>query len=250
LDLLVRSQGGLTVHVVEVFKDLGVDLFVTDRLGGVSQTPFDSLNLGGHVGDDLVAVVENRRRVAKAVGVEEEQLVIVRQVHGADVLDITVPRSDLTGDALGTKEDAVALAILVADCVPLALAEPEEHLLTLVHAGWRGLAAGVIQAALARYKKPEQVTAFIGPSISQEAYQVGPDVAQHFLRYDAAVLPDVDDRSRLDLRRVATQQLQEGGVIPENVFISRDVTDGGELFYSDRAARPCGRFALVAKWSS
>jgi YfiH family protein len=249
-DLIVSSRGELTVHVVAGFVDLGVDVFVTDRFGGVSARPFDALNLGDHVGDDIDAVQENRRRVAQAVGVALGQLVIARQVHGATVLDVTTSRSDLVGDALCTKESGLALAILVADCVPLALVDPEQHLLTLVHAGWRGLASGVIANALAAYDQPKNVTAFIGPSISKESYQVGPDVAQHFLAYEKALQSDVKDRSRLDLRNVAIQQLELAGVHSDNIICSREVTDGGELFYSDRAARPCGRFGLVAKWSS
>lgn len=249
-DLIVSNRGELTVHEVVAFGGLGVDLFVTDRFGGVSVAPFEALNLGDHVGDNIDAVEENRRRVARAVGISLEQLVVARQVHGATVLDIIAARSDLVGDALRTKESTLALAILVADCVPIALVEPEQHLLTLVHAGWRGLASGVIANALAAYDKPDKVNAFIGPSISKEAYQVGPDVAQHFLNYEGALQPDVDDRSRLDLRNVATQQLQRAGVNTDNIICSREVTDGGELFYSDRAARPCGRFGLIAKWSS
>jgi copper oxidase (laccase) domain-containing protein len=92
--------------------------------------------------------------------------------------------------------------------------------------------------------------AFFGPSISAEGYQVGPEVAIHFAHLPGAVTPDVDDRSRLDLRLVATHQLLDSGVPDTSIVGCRQVTDGGEVFFSDRAQRPCGRFALVARRTS
>ncbi len=88
---------------------------------------------------------------------------------------------------------------------------------------------------------------FLGPCISAEAYQIGPEVAARFADVPGALAPDVGDRSRLDLRAVALFQLREAGVPDENITMSREVTDGGEIFYSDRSQRPCGRFALVAR---
>jgi copper oxidase (laccase) domain-containing protein len=90
----------------------------------------------------------------------------------------------------------------------------------------------------------------MGPCISPAAYQVGPEVARHFASVPRAILADQGDRSRLDLRAVATAQLSELGIGDERIEFSRQVTDGGAVFYSDRAARPCGRFALVAARAS
>jgi YfiH family protein len=238
------------VHPVESVRELGVDAFVTDRFNGVSEGPFESLNLGDHVGDDVDAVNENRRRVAEAIGVSAARLITVRQVHGSNVLDARAVDESSQADAIVSDESDVALAILVADCLPLLLVDDSTSRFALVHAGWRGLAAGTIAATLARFADARRVHAFIGPSISLEGYQVGPEVARQFADVPRAVLADGGDRSRLDLRQVATTQLLDGGVPDQQIVRSRDVTDGGEVFFSDRAQRPCGRFALVARRAS
>jgi copper oxidase (laccase) domain-containing protein len=119
--------------------------------------------------------------------------------------------------------------------------------LAVVHAGWRGLQSGVIVNALRNFDHPSSVHVFIGPCISGEAYQVGPEVANYFTTVPGALVPDGTDRSRLDLRQVAIAQLLDHGVTDDHVVVSRQTTDGGETFFSDRAQRPCGRFGLVAK---
>lgn len=245
-----ENRGALSVHCVESVRRFGVDAFVTDRFGGLSVGPYESLNLGTHVDDDPDAVSENRRRVAEAIGVPLGRLVSVRQVHGTDVLDAASVTSISEADAIVSDETDVALAVLVADCLPLLLVDASSPRFAVVHAGWRGLARGVIGRALEHFSDPRNVHAFIGPSISLEGYQVGPEVAAHFAHLPTALVADGGDRSRLDLRHVATSQLLEAGVAEEHVTRSREVTDGGEVFFSDRARRPCGRFALVAKRAS
>ncbi|MHB1209645.1 MAG: polyphenol oxidase family protein [Acidimicrobiales bacterium] len=238
-------RGTLSVHVINDATYLGVDAFVTDRFGGVSEGPYESLNLGDHVGDDVEHVRENRRRVALAAGVDE--LVIVRQVHGRDVLDAPEPGVACEGDGLFTSSDERALAVLVADCVPVLLVDEESRDFAVVHAGWRGLHAGILSRAVARFKHPSSIFAFLGPAISRERYQVGPDVATNFTDVPGALLADVGDRSLLDLRLVGAHQLRQLGLKDANIVTSDQSTDGGGLFFSDRALRPCGRFALVAR---
>jgi polyphenol oxidase len=245
--LSAQTRGALTVYPLERARAFGVDAFITDRFGGVSVEPYDSLNLAYHVGDHRQAVDENRRRVAAAIDIAESQLVTVRQVHGADVLDAAVVTPSSEADALIYEDRDLALAMLVADCLPLLLVDASSPRFAVVHAGWRGLRAGVIARALTQFSSLESLYAFVGPSISLEAYQVGPDVAQYFEGVPDALCPDGGDRSRLDLRRVATSQLLEAGVLEDHVESSAQVTDGGEVFFSDRAQRPCGRFALVAR---
>lgn len=237
-------RGPLTVYPIESARALGVDAFVTDRFHGASSAPYDSLNLGDHVGDDPDRVRENRRLVAHAIGTD--RLVIVRQVHGARVLNALDAAPESEADALLSDGGDVALAILVADCVPILLIEASSSRFCLVHAGWRGLHAGVIAKALMHFRAPD-VHAFLGPSISAAHYQVGPEVAAHFEEIPSALAPDVADRSRLDLRLVAAAQLRAGGVDNEHISIAAQVTDGGDIFFSDRTQRPCGRFGLVAK---
>ena len=248
LDAEIRGE--LTVYPVKSVVELGVDAFVTDRFGGVSVAPYNSLNLGDHVNDRASDVNENRRRVAKAANVDRAHLVIVRQVHGATVLEASNAMAESEADGLVTERDDLALAMLVADCVPILLVDAASSRFALVHAGWRGLAEGVIKQSLDLFIDTSTVHAFLGPSISAESYQVGPEVARHFMDIDGALLADGDDRSRLDLRHVASHQLINAGVPDEFIVHSRQVTDGGEVFFSDRAQRPCGRFALVARRAS
>jgi hypothetical protein len=182
--------------------------------------------------------------VSQAIGAE--RLVIVRQVHGDRVLHAREATPASEADALLSEDGDLALAILVADCVPILLVESASSRFCLVHAGWRGLRDGIIANALEHFHAPD-VHAFLGPSISSTHYQVGPEVAMHFEDVANALEPDGADRSRLDLRLVAASQLRGGGVIEERISISSDVTDGGDIFFSDRAHRPCGRFGLIAK---
>ncbi|MGC8511119.1 MAG: peptidoglycan editing factor PgeF [Acidimicrobiales bacterium] len=242
-------RGPLDVLVVDDARALGVDAFVTTRSGGVSVGPYDSLNLGGHVGDDPARVRENRRRVAGAAGVAEDDLVIVDQVHGREVVEVVRARDAASAhaDALVTSSSDLALAILVADCVPVLLVDPDCGRLAVAHAGWRGLVAGVLESALGHFERPEDVHALIGPAISGDRYQVGPEVAAHFDDVPDARRPDGGDRWLLDLTRVAEHRLREAGVDGEHVRACAERTDDDALFFSDRAARPCGRFALVAR---
>ncbi|MGA2968718.1 MAG: peptidoglycan editing factor PgeF [Acidimicrobiales bacterium] len=250
LTLTPERRGSLSVYPIEGAREFNVDAIITDRFGGVSRAPYDSLNLATHVGDRVHDVEENRRRVAAAVGVDSAHLIMMNQVHGTQVLDVETNHDDLEGDGLVTSTPGLALAILVADCVPILLIDDASSRIGVIHAGWRGLAAGVIASALSHFDDPRTVHAFIGPCISVEGYQIGPEVATHFAAYPESVIDDVNDRSRLDLRGVTEGQLLERGVLDQHIAHSRQSTDGGELFYSDRAERPCGRFALVARRSS
>lgn len=246
ITLRPEVRGPLSVYRVEHMRHFGIDAFVTDRFGGVSVAPYDTLNLAEHVGDRPEHVRENRRRVANAIGVEAHDFVTSSQVHGNTVIDVDAARRATEGDALVTSQSGVALAILVADCVPVLLVDESTSRFGVVHAGWRGLVAGVLGSALAHFEDPGAVHAFIGPCISREAYQVGPEVAEHFARIPGSLYDDVGDRSRLDLRRVVEVQLGELGLLEDHVTCARQSTDGGEVFFSDRARRPCGRFGLVA----
>ena len=246
----VDSRGPLAVYPVASVRRHGVDAFVTDRFGGVSRAPFDELNLGDHVGDDPRSVEENRRRVAEALGIEAARLAIVRQVHGAQVVDAASLSSTSEADGLFIDSDEFAVAVLVADCLPILLVDTASSRVAVVHAGWRGLRDGVIASALAHFADATALRAFLGPAISLESYQVGPEVAAHFTDVPRALLPDDGDRFRLDLGRVAIEQLLTAGVPDGAIERATQVTDGGETFFSDRARRPCGRFALVAKRAS
>lgn len=261
----LRRSGDLEVLAWPVLRAAGADVVVTTRTGGVSTGPYESLNLGLHVGDDPVSVVENRRRAVAAVGATLDDLVLGTQVHGAlaTVVDAgdagrgacdtatAVPRTD----ALVTAARGIVLATLVADCVPIVLVDPHAHVLATVHAGWRGTAAGVAGEAVASMAslgaRPARILAGIGPAVSARTYTVGADVADAFtaaLGSEARrVLEDAGPGGWLvDLPRANGIQLMAAGVPEEAIHVAPFVTGDGR-FYSDRGERPCGRFGLLAR---
>lgn len=240
LSPVVRVRRGLAVVAVDL---PGVAAFLTTRDGGVSAAPYESLNLSTSVGDAESAVTENRRRVAAAAGVAPDRLVRPRQVHGATVAEVDGPANP-EADALVTSAPDVAVSVHVADCVPVLLAARDGSRVGVAHAGWRGLAAGVLPAAV-RAVATSGVRAVVGPSISARRYQVGPEVAERFTEVDGALSSDEGDRSRLDLVAVALCQLRDAGVADDDIAVV-DATTDDPMFFSARAASPTGRFALVA----
>jgi YfiH family protein len=246
LTLAPEELEGLSVYPIEFARHFGVRVFVTGRSGGVSPAPYDSLNLGDRVGDEPANVQENRRRVAEAIGVDASRLVIVNQVHGRDVVSANVATSESSGDVIIDYGDGFAVAVLVADCLPILLVDEDSPTLAVVHAGWRGLENNVLESALENFEHHDAVHAFLGPCISAASYQIGPEVAEHFTNVPGAITPDVGDRSRLDLRQVALAQLITQKISEDRITVASESTDGGTTFFSDRAARPCGRVARGA----
>jgi polyphenol oxidase len=244
--------------------DLGVDAVVTTREGGVSTGPYRSLNLGLHVGDDPDAVAENRRRAAGALGAGVQDLVFATQVHGTHATVVGTrdagrgargPEDAIADcDALVTAQPGPVLVTLVADCSPILLVDPEARVLATVHAGWRGAVDGTARAALdtmvALGARRERTVACIGPTVSEASYVVGPEV-------DAAARsafgPGADqvlwphgDRWRFDVAGANRLQLLAGGVTESLISLSPFASGDGP-FFSDRIARPCGRFGLLAR---
>ena len=152
----------------------GAGVAFTSREGGVSAPPYDSLNLGDHVGDDPAAVLENRRRVAAAVGARD--LVVASQVHGTDVVEVTGdwPGAPPEADALVTRVPGLALGVLVADCTPVLLAAPAEGVVGVAHAGRKGMAAGVVHALVEAMRDlgARALVGRVGPSICPRCYEV------------------------------------------------------------------------------
>jgi YfiH family protein len=229
----------------------GVVAAFTERTGGRSAGPFESLNLGIKERDDPAAVRANREAVREALAVAE--FAFAEQVHGAQVADVTrdgatngFDRGPFEGcDALTTIERGVPLSILTADCVPVALADGAR--IAAVHVGWRGAAGGVLQAALARFEDRAAVSAAVGPAIRACHYEVGRDVATAVGDGLAVADPIVERRAGswyLDLAGTVAASLRASGV--------RDVTDCGlctacetDRFFSYRRDGRTGRQALV-----
>jgi polyphenol oxidase len=240
---------------------------VTTRHGGASTTPYDTLNLGLHVGDDPGAVVDNRGRAAAAFGVALDAVVFAHQVHGATAALVgpddrgrgTVSERDAVQDAdiLVTASRGVTLAILVADCVPLALVDPDAGVLAAVHAGWRGTAAGAVGHALGAMAgcgaEVGRVRAFLGPGVHPDHYQVSGEVVRALsdavrpsVLDPAVARPDGPGHWLVDLAAANRQQLVAGGVRSDHIA-ECGATTSDEAFFSDRVQRPCGRFALLAR---
>ena len=204
------------------------------RLGGVSEGPFSSLNLGRLTGDLRGAVRENRHRLAAAIGIDPERVLIGRQVHGAQVVRHDQPPEPRVyanpgpglpeADGQVTALPNLAPLVFVADCLPVALAGPGG--VAMVHCGWRGLAAGILQRGV---DEVEATAAAVGPGVGPCCYEVGEEVLAAFerLRLDVA-------RGRmLDLRRAARLLLERAGV--ESVEVSEECTScQPELFFSHR----------------
>ena len=275
----IRPRGDLDMLAWPAFDGLDAVVGVTTRSGGVSAGPHESLNLSFSVDDEPRAVLENRHRVAAAMGAGLDDFVFARQVHGGRArvvtaadrgrgtrgLDDAIPDTD----ALVTTEPGIVLTILVGDCVPIALYDPVAQVLACVHAGWRGTVAGIGPATLSAMTglgaRPERVLAGIGPAIGPDRYQVGEDVAAEVRRYfgpgdpaegtgiDAILRPDGTGRWLLDLWAANRRQLAQAGVPERQIHVAGVPTgpdpqgNGPGLFFSDRTARPCGRFALVAQ---
>lgn len=246
-----------------------VDAVVTTRHGGVSAGAYASLNLGLHVDDDGLAVVENRRRAAAAVGCDLADLVLADQVHGNHVgvvgvddagrgtrtLNDAVPGTD----ALVTTTGTIAVGVLVADCVPLVLLDPAAGVLGVVHAGWRGTAAGVTPAAVAAMvdlgADPGHLLVGIGPAVHPDLYEVGADVADALRAAlgnppsgdaDGTVLtPRGRGRWRCDLVAANRLALLNAGVAAHNIHVMGRSTADPDLFSHRGGDR--GRFALLAR---
>lgn len=230
-----REDGG--VRWLRAELDGACAAFST-RLGGVSEAPFDRLNLGLLTDDAEENVIENRRRLAPALGFDPDQIVFARQVHGTDLID---HRTEVVSSLLvagGTRsretmpaadghvvrEPGVAALVFVADCLPVAMAGPRG--VAMVHAGWRGLAGGIIAAGA---EAVEATSAAIGPGIGPCCYEVGEEVLEAFSSLGEGIA-----RGRmLDLPEVARRQLAQAGV--ERVESAGLCTScEEELFFSHR----------------
>ena len=158
------------------------------RQGGVSGGVYASLNCGPGSRDDAANVTENRARVAELLGAEPSRLITVFQKHSADAMVADRPWKDgkmPEADAIVTAKPGLAIGILTADCAPVLLCDGEARVIGAAHAGWRGALSGIIEATVKAMSelgaKPERITAVIGPTISQKAYEVGADYVERFL---------------------------------------------------------------------
>jgi YfiH family protein len=266
------------VRVVRVSFDLpltpfpfhgdGVTAVVSTRHGGVSKAPYDSLNLGDHVGDDPEAVAQNRDRLAAVLGVG--RLTFADQRHASRVALVTRElagrghggSADATAafpatDAMITDLPGVALAVMVADCAPVVLYDPVRRAVGVAHSGRAGTLNGVVPKAVEAMtatfgSAPGDLLAGIGPAIGAASYEIGEAEAA---QVTAALGPGAGHllvghrpgHALFDLAGAIRRQLDAAGVPSANVHdLAIDTRQNTDTFFSDRAARPCGRFAAVA----
>jgi polyphenol oxidase len=208
-------------------------VWFTDRRGGVSSPPFDSLNLAARVGDDPSSVAANRARVAAAAGFELAALRLAKQVHGADLIEVGRESAPVAGEAdvLLTREPGVTIGILTADCTPVVVVGSES--VSIAHAGWRGLAAGAVQAAVEAVGEPR--AAYVGPSIRACCYEVGSEVIEAF---EERGLP-IAGTDRVDPGAAAVAALRGAGV--EEIAASDGCTSCDPRYFSYRRDGVTGR---------
>lgn len=223
-----------------------VKALITTRAGGVSREPYASLNLGRRTEDDPRAVAANRERLRACLPQEPKWL---RQVHGAEVAEADTLTGTPDADAAVAWRPHTVCAVLVADCIPVLLADRSGSVVAIAHAGWRGLARGVIANAIARMAlRPGEVIAYLGPGIGPRAFEVGPDVRGAFLADDAqaeaAFTPHTPGKWLADLFLLARQALARAGVA--SVYGGTLCTHSdAQRFFSYRRDRDTGRMAAL-----
>lgn len=218
------------------------------RTGGVSVGPYASLNLGAHVGDDARAVTENRQRLRTTLGLPRDPLWL-NQVHGTAVVEALPHEAPPTADASFSQSPGHACAVLTADCLPVLLCDLDGTRVAAAHAGWRGLAGGVLESALrAMSVAPDRVLAWLGPAIEQDMFEVGAEVREQFIARSADNAhafevntrgrwqADLYDLARRELARLGVAQVFGGGF---RCYADRD------RFYSYRRDGTTGRMATL-----
>lgn len=250
----VRMKPDLPLLRGRTRRPLGVDYAFTTRLGGASVGVVAELNLARSPHDSDDAVVENWRRVAAAMAVPVEQIALLTQVHGADVVVVNEGAGPLavvaTADAAVCTTPGVLLVVRVADCVPILMHAPGG--VAVAHAGWRGAAANISRVtAQALAEATEQpltsIRAWVGPCIAVESYETGPEVVQALTSsgVDRAIAAPTGpwDREHADVRAVVDAQLRTLGVAVEHV--QRDTATDPDLFSYRRDNGATGRLAGV-----
>ena len=228
---------------------------VTTRVGGVSVAPFDSFNLAFHVNDNAVAVVENRRKLLTALNeiapCGPPQW--LQQVHGTEVVDAfsepkiraqNVPEAD----AVTTTHRGLPCVVMTADCLPVFFSDRNGNRVAVAHAGWRGLCNGILENTLARFTNPAEVMCWLGPAIGANAFEVGADVRDAFMKVDksaaSAFVAKANGKYYADIYELARQRLVKAGIGMISGGEMCTVSDG-ERFYSYRREQTTGRMASI-----
>jgi len=224
-----------------------VTALVTTRIGGVSKGHYDSLNVAAHVEDSMDVVNENRERLINAANLPSEP-VWLDQVHGTDIveLDESIPSPPIAADGAMTSKQGVVCAVMTADCLPLFLTSKDGRSVGVIHAGWRGLADGIVEkAVLALNDSPDNVIAWAGPCISNQHFEIGAEVREQLDGMDSAYTASENSgKYYADLYQLVGERLKNSGVSQYShseycTFRDKD------LFYSYRRDKVAGRFVSL-----
>ena len=245
-------------------KHKNITHFISTRLGGCSKMPFDSLNLGLHVGDSPEHVLENRETLAEAIGIPLDQFTLAKQVHSGTV---TILSEAMRGrgsinheaaievtDAMVTDVPGICLVILVADCVPLLFFDPTRNVIGAAHAGWKGTLQSVALHTVKAMEKgfgssPNDIIVGMGPSIGPCCYEVGPEVIaqlkalfsshREYIHHEST-----DGKGHLDLWKANRDQLVRAGIRGKNIETANQCTcHNADIFFSYRQQHgETGRF--------
>jgi YfiH family protein len=249
------ATNGPVYYVSPLLESRGVTHAFSTRLGGLSPSPFDSLNLGNPSGcatqDDYGRIYQNYELLQSAIGCGDRSRCWVHQVHGAAVIPIhrgEIYESGVKADAMVSDDPSRILSVRVADCVPVLLSSDDGRVVAAVHAGWRGVIAGIVPKAARLIGG--SIVAAIGPSIGFDAFEVGPEVLAEFKRVcgDRAPMRRRDDgKGHVDLRAAIRLQLLELGVPSGHIDISDRCTfrDADEFFSHRRDKGVTGRMAAL-----
>ena len=237
----------------------GVHAITTTRGGGVSAPPYDTFNLALHVGDEEASVHQNRRRLRMALKLENAlardphegmaEPAWLEQVHGKHVVVVGDAAPSEPADAAVAFEPGRLCVVLTADCLPVLLCDRGGTRVGIAHAGWRGLASGVVEAAVAALRCPSaELMAWLGPAIGPQSYEVGEEVRAAFVAQDpdadVAFAPNARGRRQADLYALARLRLARAGVEEIHGGDRCTYSEPG-CFFSHRRDGRCGRMASL-----
>jgi len=245
----ITRNGISIITVPELESSFGIRVIFTNRLGGFSKGPYESLNLSFNVGDDYESVLANRMKVAREIEIPLSNWVTMKQIHSNHVIVIKEEDKGRGGidynsalpscDALVSSIPGVACAALVADCVPVVIACPSGHAVAVAHAGWRG---ALLKVCVETSKELEEdcglpsseFLAFVGPHVCANCFEVGEEIAEKFLREYPHAVRRKEFGIKIDLGMVIREQLEECGIPAEMIFEIDDCTMCDSRYYSFR----------------
>ncbi len=242
---------------IKIFQPYEKDLFcaISDRHGGVSQKPYDSLNVALHTGDEAKNVIRNRIILADKFDFLVENLIYMQQVHSNNIEIIEHPAYNKIEncDALITDKPNIPLMVMVADCIPVMMYDPKRKVVAAIHAGRNGTFKRIVQKSVNKMKEhfnssTDDIVVYLGPSIHSCCYEVGKDLADITIKsFSKEYIKKRDDLLFLDLQKLNYDQLRSVGIKGENIEISNICTCCDKNYFSYRRDKTTGRFAGFIK---